>query len=96
MLTTLPDLQGSGLVFVCSVSTGGDCAVLAWDVPDPLCMHSELGCVQGTCPRACTQQPCLGSLPGYKRGACSHPFVNVLVGNKWVSPSFGTKIVQSL
>lgn len=52
----------------------------------------------------CMQQPCLAAalpglapagLPRCEPSACSCPCVNVLVGSKWVSPSFRIKTVQS-
>lgn len=63
------------------------------------CVHSEPGCPQGRDLQP-TQLSCPGwflpVLPRCKPAASSCPGVNVLIGNKWVFPNSGIKIVQSL
>lgn len=53
-----------------------------------MCLHTAA--LSRLAPAGCH---CAPWVPGR---ACSHLFVIVLIGIKWVSPSFGTKIVQSL
>lgn len=92
-----PVLDGLRSVFVHSAGAGPGHAM--W-------MHSEPGYPQGRALQptgACTQQSYPGSvlpaapvLPTFRPGACSCPGVNVLMGNKWVFPNSGLKIVQYL
>lgn len=70
--------------------------MLAQDIPDPLCMCCEQRCPQGRDLHvAALPGLAPAGLPMCEPSACSCPCVNVLVGSKWVSPSFRTKTVQS-